>query len=75
MVIGGRRWVFKAQMGFIRRRGVGMVIEGRRCDIDHLIYSCRLLRSILGLRCLLPGPSCASPSSEADQAHPHPPLR
>ena len=30
MVIGGRRWVFKAQMGFIRRRGVGMVIEGHR---------------------------------------------
>ena len=40
-----------------------------------MIYSCRLLRSILGLRCLLPGPSRASPSSGADQAHPHPLLR
>ena len=36
-------------MGFTRRRGVGMVIEGRRCDIDHFELLLQIIEVDLGL--------------------------
>ena len=43
-------------MGFIRRRGVGMVIEGRRCDIDHIDLLLQIIEVDLGLEVPAPRP-------------------
>ena len=43
-------------MGFIRRRRVGMVIEGRRCDIDHFDLLLQIIEVDLGLEVPAPRP-------------------
>ena len=61
-------------MGFIRRRGVGMVIEGRRCDIDHFDLLLQIIEVDLGLEVPAPRPKSRLSLKRSRPGPPPPPI-